>query len=66
MKGFNVKIKLKYKFLALIGGVVLLLGLSSAFIARSLLTQKLTMEIQEKGIFMSKATGRSQCRLYFD
>ena len=33
MEGFNVKIKLKYKFLALIGGIVLLLGLSTAFIA---------------------------------
>lgn len=54
MKGLDIKFKLKYKFLAIAIGIVLLLGLSMIIITKTVVTQKLVIEIQGKGIFMAR------------
>ncbi len=54
MKGLDIKFKLKYKFLVIAIGIVLLLGLSMLIITKTVVTQKLVIEIQGKGIFMAR------------
>jgi len=58
MKGTDVKISLKYKFLAITAGIVLLIGLSMTIFIKTTLTQKLIIELQEKGIFMARHLAR--------
>ncbi|MBI4681675.1 MAG: PAS domain S-box protein [Nitrospirae bacterium] len=48
------RLKLGHKFLAGTLGIILLLGLSLIVFIRSTLTQKLILEIQEKGIYIAK------------